>query len=135
MRFSLRSVFAVSVLLAFVCTLLFSTPSAFTVSLILFLSIAVPAALSAGTIYTRGYSRAFCIGGLFPSGILFFTTGQLFINWFARGKGFYLSVPGWLHFCETIETSYRVYAAVSWAMIPIVGIVVIAVRYFALKGG
>jgi hypothetical protein len=77
MRFSLRAILVVFVCLAVGFTLLFSTTNYIALPLLILLAVALPATLAAGTVYTRGTWQAFCIGGLFPSGLMLYITGWM----------------------------------------------------------
>ena len=134
MRFRLRTVFVIVVCVAIGCALLFTTPSYITVPSLIFLTVAIPAGLTAGTIYTRGFLRAFCIGGLFPSILMLYMMGWMFAYKQSDETDRFTSIASWTELCEDIDLTFRVYGAATWAMIVVVGIVVVAVRYFAHEG-
>jgi hypothetical protein len=133
-RFGVRAVLIVVLCLAGGCALLFSTPAPVAVPLLVLSSVALPALLAAGTIYTRGNSRAFCIGGLFPSGLLLYITGWVFGLFVLYDEpGELRNLSEWAEFFETIGTQYRTYAASTWVMTLLIGTIVVLVRVFSLK--
>ena len=131
MRFSLRAILVVFVCLAVGFALLFSTPNFIALPLLILVAVALPATLAAGTVYMRGTWRAFCIGGLFPSGLMLYITGWMLSLSIFEGPGRIRSVPAWVEYCDEVTLQYRVYAGSSWAMIVLIGSVVILVRHFA----
>jgi hypothetical protein len=134
LRFSLRTLLVLFLGLSIGCALLFPTPVPIAIPLLVLLTVTLPAVLTAGTIYTRGNLRAFCVGGLFPSGLALYTTGWLFGLSLLEGPGRVNDPSEWISFFDDVGPQYRVYSACSWVMIALVGAIVVFVRYLALKG-
>ena len=133
MRFSLRTILISLLVFAIGCALLFSTPSYIAVPALIFLSVALPAGLAAGVVYTRDAWRAFCIGGLFPSGLLLYSTGWLLGLSVLEAPGSIRNISDWTKFSDQIGQLYRFYSGSIWVMIVLIGAMVVLVRYFAHK--
>ena len=130
MQFGLKTTFAILIGFSVCCALLFAVPSYVAVSAIIFLAIVLPAGLTAGVIYTQRDLRAFCIGGLFPAVFMLYLTGWLLasesgVRWHVR------SVLGWVEFCDVMGVTFRVFGAVTWTLVVIVGTVVVTIRRLA----
>jgi len=73
-QFSLQALFVLTTASAVIFSAFSAWPSLYLI-LVPFISVALPAALTVGLIYGRGYARTFCIGALVPSslaGVLMF---------------------------------------------------------------
>ena len=70
LQFRLSSIFVLTFVVAAACSLLFSMPPMPGLLLLLVFSMIFPAALTIIIIYGRSYQRTFCIGALFPMGLL-----------------------------------------------------------------
>jgi len=118
-QFTLAALMLLTLVVAVALALLVGVPSVVAVPIMLFLAAAVPAVLTAGVVYGRGYLRAFCIGALFPTGLLLYTTGWLFGLVLVQGGPPRLNeletLAQWVEFFEEIGPSYRAYAAAAWA--------------------
>ena len=132
-RFSLRALLVIFLCLAVGCALLFSTPNYIAVAALIFLNVALPAGLTMGAIYTRNTWRAFCIGGLFPSGLMLYTTGWVLGLSLFEGPGRIRSIPEWAQFSDAIAVQYRIYVACSWVMTVLIGTMAVLIRYYARK--
>ncbi len=71
MQFSLRTLLLLPVAVACALAALFTKPPSVAVVELLLIAFLLPAALTATIVYGKGYTRAFCIGALFPAGALF----------------------------------------------------------------
>jgi hypothetical protein len=71
-QYSLRTMFILMTALAIVLSGIFAGPDWLSVMVGWLLGILAPMALTVGITYGRGYLRTFCIGGLFPAGVVFF---------------------------------------------------------------
>ncbi|MFP6677100.1 MAG: hypothetical protein VB878_18595 [Pirellulaceae bacterium] len=133
MRFSLRGLLIVLTGVSVCSALLFSVPDSIGLLLLVFLAVAVPAALTAGAVYRRGAWRAFCIGGLFPSGLLLYVTGWMFGLSIIETPGLIRSVSEWREFSDVVGVQFRVYSASAWLMIALLGTLVVIVRRIATR--
>jgi len=66
-QFSLRTLLIGVTAVAILCSLLVASPPWVRALTTLFLAVAVPAALTTMVIHSRGYTRTFAIGALFPA--------------------------------------------------------------------
>lgn len=121
-RFGLRSIFVTLTGLAIAYALLFSTPPFVALPCLLALSIMLPALLTAGLIYGNGPSRAFCIGGLFPGGMMLVIT--VFTLWAGVMGGYRpLSNP-----TADLADMFRILSVISWTLIIFVGACTVVIR-------
>ena len=79
-QFSLRSLFAITTLLAVMLSLLFASPGWVRLFSSLFWGTAYPAVLTTVLVYGKGYLRTFCLGALFPSAWAMFYLGYVFFQ-------------------------------------------------------
>ena len=70
-QFSLRTMFIVTTLVAVACSGLFAPVLPVVVATILGLIVLVSVALTVAVVHARGYLRTFCVGAIFPAGMLF----------------------------------------------------------------
>jgi hypothetical protein len=133
MRFSLRGLLIVLTGVSVCSALLFSVPDSIGLLLLVFLAVAVPAALTAGAVYRRAAWRAFCIGGLFPSGLLLYVTGWMFGLSIIETPGLIRSVSEWREFSDVVGVQFRVYSASAGLMIALLGTLVVIVRRIATR--
>ena len=72
-QYSLRTMFIVMTVLAVVLSGVFAGPEWFSVLTALLLAVMAPMVLTTALIYSHGYVRTFCIGALFPAGVILTT--------------------------------------------------------------
>ncbi len=89
MQFSLRTLFIVTTGLAVTTSGVFAGPTWVSVVTAMVFTAAATIALTVVLIYGRGYQRTFCIGALFPSGLVTYqATGSLLaLMWYGMGTG------------------------------------------------
>jgi hypothetical protein len=131
-RYSLGTFFGVILMVGAGCALLFAIPIPVRVPLIASAVILLPAALTAGTVYSRGECRAFCIGALIPMGLQLYTVGWVIIFVFIDGPSPFSST-NWSRLCEGVDTKLRIYTATIWGLAVIAGSTVVVIRWWALK--
>lgn len=85
-QFSLRTLLLLPVFLAAICSVLFATPPVVSVVEVVAFSLILPPALTTVVIYGRGYKRTFCIGALFPAGMLFLIASYVGLAMCAGGN-------------------------------------------------
>lgn len=129
-RFSLRMVFLAVVAVAVGCALLFSTPNYIAVPALFFVVVALPAVLTAGVIFGRRGTRAFCIGALFPTGLVLYATGWLLGLSLIESPIQLEDASAWMEFVEEVDFSLRLYAAGSWCMALLIGALVAFIGYW-----
>jgi hypothetical protein len=130
-RFSLRIVFLGVVAAAVGCALLFSTPNYIAVPALLFVVVVLPALLTAGVIFGGRGLRAFCIGALFPTGLMLYATGWLLGLSLIEGPTRLDDPSDWMDFVERVDFPLRLYAAGSWVMALLIGALVAFIGYWA----
>lgn len=118
---------------AFVCALsvLHIFPYYLAVPVIIALSVGFPAVLTVSAVYGDPVVRAFCIGALFPTGLLLFVTGWMFGFALLQGQGPWGELdelPKWLEFFEGVDAAYRVYAGSAWILSFLVGVACVFTR-------
>jgi hypothetical protein len=69
-QFTLGSLLIVSTVFAVLCSLIFSGYAWVCLLTMTFLGVLAPMVLTVGLIYGRGKTRTFCIGALFPAGVV-----------------------------------------------------------------
>lgn len=129
-QFSLRTMFIVTTVVAVLCSGLFAAPGWARILTLLCWAIALPAVMTAITIYGRGYLRTFGIGGLLAMGPL------LFWNLIA---GYYIlavfgSASDWSSLTDLDkDDEYRylpgIFVACYTALSILLGLVVVGVRW------
>jgi hypothetical protein len=87
-QYSLRTMFIMMTVLAIALSGLFAGPLWLTMLTGLFLAITAPMVLTILLVYGRGYARTFCIGALFPAGVILFAVGPGLTYPFFRMEGF-----------------------------------------------
>ncbi len=122
-QFSLTALLVVVLAAACALSLVVVIPSGIAVPIIIFLSMAVPAVLTVGIVFGGTSLRPFCIGALFPTGVLLYATGWLFgLSVLEPPPISDLdSMDQWMEFFEGIGTPYRVYAGSAWFFSIIIG--------------
>ena len=125
-QYTLGTLMAATALFCVALALLVSSPGWVRVLTALCLSTMLPGLLTAGLIYGRGYTRAFCIGALFPSGVAFVACGLVL------AFGFWgLVVDGWPNADEFDEAGYApgILTAITWGLSAVVGVLAVGVRW------
>ena len=94
------------------------------------LSVGFPAVLTISAMYGDRVVRAFCIGALFPTGLLLYVTGWLFGLALIEGPiaGELDDILQWLEFFESLDVTYRVYAGSTWILSFVVGVACVLTR-------
>jgi hypothetical protein len=133
LQFSIRTLLIISFCLAISFALLFSIPNYIAVAAIITLNIALPASLTTGAVYTRNTWRAFCIGGLFPSGLVLYVTGWMLSLSLFDGPGTIRNLANWVEFSDAIAGQYKVYSGCSWVMTVLIGSTAVLIRYIVQK--
>ena len=117
---------------AFACALsvLFVLPPYFAIPVIIALTVGFPAVLTVSAVYGDRVVRAFCIGALFPTGLLLYITGWTFGLAFTEGPFLeeLQTLPQWLEYLETMDSPYRVYAGSAWILSFLVGVSCVLTR-------
>jgi hypothetical protein len=80
MQFSLGTLLVLPVVVGCALAVLFTKPSDVAGVELLAIGLLLPAGLSGGIVYGKGYTRAFCIGALFPAGAIFYLCTLEFTN-------------------------------------------------------
>ena len=130
LQFGLRTLLLLPVAVACALALLLGTPSVIAVPCIFCLAVAVPAILTVCIVYGRGNTRVFCIGALFPTGLLLYATGWL-VGYSSIEVGLITALDEldhWLEFLGQISAPYRVYAGVSWTLSVLAGLLCIGAK-------
>jgi hypothetical protein len=129
LQYSLRTMFVVMTVLAVALSGIYAGPSWVSMLTGLALSLLAPMVLTIGIIYGRGYGRTFCIGGLFPAGLIFIALIPESINFVPR-------VIGWERYYRTYPSSDEILAwrvalsiFVAAMMIVVSGLVAVGVRW------
>jgi len=125
LQFSLRAMLALTALVAVASAVLFTMPDYLAVPIIIVSTIALPALLTAALVYGNSWQRSFCVGAMFPAGMMFFCT--LVVVMYCLDVDF--ENPG--EFCESVTlqySSYRLYAGVSWVLSITIGLFTVALR-------
>jgi hypothetical protein len=79
--------FVVTTALAVVLSGLFAGPAWLAYVTAILLAVAAPMVLTVVLIYGRGYARTFCVGALFPLGVLLSALGSGFLTYPFYGRG------------------------------------------------
>jgi hypothetical protein len=127
----MQTLLVVTIATALGLTVVFSLPSTVAVPVMICLTVAIPALLTAVLVYGSGYERTFCIGALFPTCLLLYVTGWLFGLALLEppGVGDLDDFDEWLQLFDEIGSPYRVYAGFAWLMGVIVGTLTVCVRW------
>jgi len=70
LQYTLRTLFALTTAAAIACAVFFTLPPWVSIVAAVCVVISMPAVLTVMLVYGRGYTRTFCIGALFPAGLL-----------------------------------------------------------------
>ena len=129
-QFTLTSLLLFTLAVASALTLLVVVPVVIAVPVIIFLSMAVPAVLTVGLVYGESSVRTFCIGALFPTGVLLYATGWILgLSTLEPPSTSDLeSFSQWVEFFEEIAAPYRVYAGSSWVSSIVIGLICVGAR-------
>jgi len=130
LQFSLRTLLLLTMAVACALALLVGTPSAIAVPCIFCLAVAVPAILTVCIIYGHGNTRVFCIGALFPTGLLLYATVWFLGLAIVKPPGFpgFRNLAGWLEFFDITGAPYRVFAGSSWTLSIVVGLLCVGAK-------
>ena len=132
-QFSLRSMFLLTAVVAVACSVLFVLPLIVAVPVLLLLVIAVPAVLTTKVVYGTGYQRTFCIGALFPAGVVLFATAWFPGLWLANVPPTPRSLSDFADWTGKIGDYYRCLVGMSWVLSVVVGSLCVAVRWLGEK--
>jgi len=128
-QYTLRTMFIVMTVLAVALSGIYAGPPWASMLTGLALGLLAPMVLTIGTIYGRGYARTFCIGGLFPAGLIFIALIPQCIDFVPR-------VIGWERYYRTYPSSdeilpWRVALSifVGGVMVVVSGLVALGVRW------
>ena len=115
-QYSMTTLLLVTAGTAMALAVLVSFPSTIAVPVLICLTIAIPAVLCVVAIYGSGYQRTFCIGALFPTGIMLYTTGWLMgLSLFEPPSTSDLkTLEEWLAFLDDVSVPYRLYVGSAW---------------------
>jgi hypothetical protein len=132
-QFGLRALLGMTIATAVALTILFSLPDEYAVPVLVFLVIAVPAMLTVTAVYGSGYQRAFCIGALFPTGVVLYGTAWMLISFLfllrgPRGPGA-LDGEFWMEFVQYLATPYRAYVGAAWVLAVVLGSLAVMIRW------
>ena len=61
-------------------------------------------------------------------------TGWMFAHKLSDERQYFTSISNWMVFSEDFDVAFRNNAVATWAIIVVVGIVIVAVRHLAHKG-
>lgn len=129
-RFGLGTLLVFTVIVSAALAVLVVLPEFISVPVTICLAVVVPAVVLTVAIYGRGYFRTFCMGALFPMGLLLYTTGWVLglslVN--PPGVGDLDSLASWLKFFDKFGGPYRIYTGCSWILAVLVGMACVVVR-------
>ena len=128
LQFRISTMLWLTLVVALACSLFFSIPAVAGLPLLLAFSMVLPAVLATIAIYGRGYQRTFCIGAMFPAGVLLFTLGFLHI--------LILDGPasGFIRFTDDARwLGLRVIVGGSWGLSLLAGLICVGVRRLVEK--
>ena len=122
-QYSLRTMFIVMTVLAVALSGIFAGPEWLSMLTALFLALATPIVLTIALIYGGGYLRTFCIGALFPAGLILFSLGPgLSYPFFGMGR--FGGSPG-----GEVGLYVAIFVLVAGIVIVVLGLLAIGVRW------
>ncbi len=122
-QYSLRSMFIVMTVLAVALSGIFAGPPWLSMLTALLLGLTTPVVLTTVLIYGRGYLRTFCIGALFPAGLILVSSGPgLSYPFFGMGR--FGGSPG-----DEIGLYVGIFVLVASIVIVVLGLVAMGVRW------
>ncbi len=131
-QFGLQAMLGMTAVVAVVCTLFFSIPPVVATPLMIVLMVTLPAVLTTVLVYGRGYQRTFCLGAIFPAGIMLLCTSlMLMIHSISAYQN---SVATWEGFAERVGPYYRPYVALTLGAALAVGLICVVVRWIVDRG-
>jgi hypothetical protein len=122
-QFSLPAKLALTAMAGVAAAVLFAVPKYYAFPIIIFLTIALPPLLATVLVYGNRWQRSFCLGAIFPAGIMLWCTLSTFV-WY-----FDVHFETWAEFYESLVyqySLYRVYAGVSWVLSITIGLFTLA---------
>jgi hypothetical protein len=124
MQFSLGTLLLLPVVAGCALAVLFTKPPNVAAAELFVIAFLLPAALTGGIVYGKGYTRAFCIGALFPVGVLFCLCTIEFIGM--------LSPPAWDFDVKSLFTLQCLFGG-GWLAAIICGCLCIGIRWLSLR--
>jgi hypothetical protein len=123
-QYSLRTMFIVMTVLAVALSGIYAGPPWASILTGLALGLLAPMVLTIGIIYGRGYTRTFCIGGLFPAGVILIALIPAYVDFVPDG----VVRPS---YPPSDETPWRVALTifVAGAMILVSSLVAVGIRW------
>ena len=123
LQYSLRTMFIVMTVLAVALSGIYAGPPWVSVLTGLALGLLAPMVLTIGAVYGRGYARTFCIGGLFPAGLILIALMPEYVDFIPHGIWGYYPTSG--------EIPWRVGLSIFVGALTIVvsGLVAVGVRW------
>jgi len=131
-QFGLQAMLGMTAVVAVVCTLFFSMPPEIATPVMIVIMVTLPAVLTTVLVYGRGYQRTFCLGAIFPAGIMLLCTSlMLMIHSISAYQN---SVATWQEFSERIGPYYKPYVALTFGTALAVGAICVVVRWIVDRG-
>jgi hypothetical protein len=127
-QFGLSTLLIVMVLVAVACSLFFQIPPIYATFALIAISLALPAVLCTVLVYGRGYRRTFCLGALFPSGVMLVCTSLMVMIHAISAYQNDISLSKLNEFAEKVAPYYLPFVATAWIAGIQIGMLCVLVR-------
>jgi hypothetical protein len=125
-QFGLSTLLAIMAVVAVSCSLMFTMPNAPATVALLAVSLALPAVFTTVLIYGRGYRRTFCLGALFPAGVMLVCSSLMIL---IHAISAYMNeIDIWVQFADKVGPYYRPFVGTAWVASILIGLLCVLVR-------
>jgi hypothetical protein len=125
-QFGLSTLLMLTVLVAVSCSLFFSMPNKPATIVLILISLALPAVFATVLIYGQGYRRTFCLGALFPSGVMMVCSSLMIM--IHAISAYQNNVDIWVQFADKVGPYYRPFVGTAWVASILIGLLCVLVR-------
>jgi hypothetical protein len=125
-QFGLSTMLILTVLVAVSCSLFFSMPNKPGTIALMVITLALPAVFATVLIYGRGYRRTFCLGALFPSGVMMVCTSLMVM--IHAISAYQNTVDTWTQFADKVGPYYRPFVGLAWVSSILIGLLCVLIR-------
>ena len=130
-QFGLSTMLIITVMVAVSCSIFFRMPNVPATFAMLAVSLALPAVLTTVLIYARGYRRTFCLGALFPAGVLLVCSSlMIMIHAISAAQN---NIAIWIEFADKVGPYYRPFVGTAWVASILIGVLCVFVRFLTVR--
>jgi hypothetical protein len=114
--------------------LFFQIPAIYATFALIAISLALPAVLCTVLVYGRGYRRTFCLGALFPAGVMLVCTSLMVMIHAISAYQNEIALSKLNEFAEKVAPYYMPFVATAWIACILIGVLCVLARLLTERG-